>query len=247
MNYRGKLINEPAQFELDFMCETTRPAPCEDIIVECSSEQIELIVPKCLYEQEDIQPNSTIVGKKHFELKTVYSPDYYKYEVVLDNADQYETFHFDIDLGKEAYIGFSDKPTHSEVKLEILIGAWDGWRSAICSPPGVPYGGHVAVDHDRSELVAFRHNVQVTLADGIVQVFNETLQHQLVMEWQSSTIVKSELTNLLVSGGYGGYGMWKINAERKPKSKEELSACQGTVDGYIFVYYVKLVTVLLFQ
>ena len=105
----------------------------------------------------------------------------------------------------------------------------------------MPYWGHVAVDHDRSELVAFRHNVQVTVADGIVQVFNETLQHQLVMEWQSSTIVKSELTNLLVSGGYGGYGMWKINAERKPKTKEELSACQGAVDGYIFVYYVKFV------
>ena len=105
------------------------------IVVECSTEQIEIIVPNCFYEQENIEPDTTIVGGAYTsDFKTHYSQDRYYYKVVFDNADQYETFHFDVDFNNDITIG-----------------------------------------------------------------------------------------------------------ERKPKSKEELSACQGTVDGYIFVYYVKFV------
>merc|ERR1711892_1044679 len=33
------------------------------------------------------------------------------------------------------------------------------------------------------------------------------------MEWKSSTIKKTELTNLLVSGGFNGFGTWEVDAQ----------------------------------
>ena len=75
----------------------------------------------------------------------------------------------------------------------------------------------------------FKHSLQVTIADGIVRVFNG--ESEPFIEWRNTAINKTELTNLLVSGGWGGYGTWKINAENRPKSEQEISICQRAAGG----------------
>ena len=182
--------------------------------------------------QENIEPDTTIVGEAYTsDFKTHYSQDRYYYKVVFDNADQYETFHFDVDFNNDITIGFSDTQEHSDVKIEIVIGGWTGTASVIRSGNYSPLDGHVKVYHTKSEFDVFKHNLQITIADGGVQVF--TGDNEPFMEWQSSTIVKSELTNLLVAGGWGGYGTYKINAERRPKTEQEIVVCQGAADGLV--------------
>ena len=111
-------------------------------------------MPNCFYEQEDIQPNATIVGEIYTsDFKTHYSLNEYNYKVVFDNADQYETFHFDVDFNNDITIGFSDTQEHSDDKIES------------------PLDGHVKVYHTKSEFDVFKHNLQITIADGGVQVF----------------------------------------------------------------------------
>ena len=160
------------------------------IVVECSADQIELIVPNCFYEQEDIQPNATIVGEAYTsDFKTHYSLNEYNYKVVFDNADQYKTFHFDVYFNNDITIGFSDTQEHNDVKIEIVIGGWTGTASVIRSRNESPIDGHVKVYHTKSEFDVFKHNLQVTIADGGVQVFIG--DSEPFIEWRSSTIKKS--------------------------------------------------------
>ena len=202
------------------------------IVVECSTEQIEIIVPNCFYEQENIEPDTTIVGEAYTsDFKTHYSQDRYYYKVVFDNADQYESFHFDVDDGfnNDITIGFSKTQEHSGDKIEIVIGGSGGTASVIGFRSGDELDDHVKVYHTKWDFDVFKHFLQVTIADGIVQVFIG--ENEPFMEWRNPAINKTELTNLLVSGGWGGYGTWKINAENRPKSEQEISVCQRAAGG----------------
>ena len=85
--------------------------------------------------------------------------------------------------------------------------------------------------YTKLEFDVCKHNLQVIIADGGVQVFIG--DNEPFMEWRSSTIKKSELTNLRVARGWGGFGTYKINAERRPKTEQEIVVCQGAADGLV--------------
>jgi len=159
-----------------------------------------------------VQRPEMLIGMPNpFVHKTHTSNTEYNYQVVFDDADQYETFYIDADFNNDVHIGFSNSQAHDGKKIEIVIGGWAGKQSVIRSGNQTPYSGHVKKLHTKGEFDTFKHNLQVTVADGIVQVFNG--DEQPFMEWKSSSIKKSELTNLLVSGGWNGFGTWKIDAQ----------------------------------
>ena len=136
----------------------------------------------------------------------------YNYQVLFDDADKYETFYIDADFNNDVHIGFSNLQTHTGKKIEIVIGGWAGTASVIRGEGNqTPPHGDVGKTHTKAEFDEFKHSLQVTVADGIIQVFNGGVEP--FMEWKSSTIKKTELTNLLVSGGFNGFGTWEVDAQ----------------------------------
>jgi len=137
----------------------------------------------------------------------------YNYQVLFDDADKYTTFYIDADFNHGVNIGFSNQKTHNENQIEIVIGGWTGTRSVIRGEGNQkPLYGNVKKEHTKAEFDEFKHNLQVTVADGIIQVFNGGAEP--FMEWESETIVKTELTNMLVSGGHHGSGTWTVKAQK---------------------------------
>merc|ERR1711892_932568 len=136
----------------------------------------------------------------------------YNYQVLFDDADKYETFYIDADFNNDVHIGFSNLQTHTGKKIEIVIGGWAGTASVIRGEGNqTPPHGDVGKTHTKAEFDEFKHSLQVTVADGIIQVFNGAVEP--FMEWKSSTIKKTELTNMLVSGGFNGFGTWEVDAQ----------------------------------
>merc|ERR1712123_323701 len=133
----------------------------------------------------------------------------YNYKVLFDDADQYDFFSIDANLTNDAHIGFSAEQDHNATKWEIVIGGWNGTRSVVRSGNQDPIFGLVEQLHTKERFNDFKHNLKITVLDGQIQVYIENGDN-LFMEWNDTTIVKSELTNLLVSGGWGGCGQWEI-------------------------------------
>ena len=137
----------------------------------------------------------------------------YRYELLTDAADQFESFYIDADFNNDAHIGFSKTTGHADTKWEIVIGGWGGTRSVIRSKNQFPTYGHVTKTHTKAEFNEFKHNLRVQVSDGKIQVFTG---EEVFMEWSDDSIVKSELNNLLLSGGFNGFGTWQIDAYTAP-------------------------------
>merc|ERR1712176_18093 len=138
----------------------------------------------------------------------------YNYQVVFDNADEYDAFYFDADLPHDAHIGFSATTGHDDKKIEIVLGGWGGLQSVIRSANQEPAQGHVKYNHTKEDFDGWKGNVKVTVSDGKVEV---EAYDEVVMSWSDPSIVKSELKNLLVSGGWQGSGKWHIDTWMAPK------------------------------
>jgi len=155
----------------------------------------------------------------------------YNYQVVFDgNADEFSEFKVDADFNHGATIGFSDQQTHDSMKIEIVLGGWTGTRSVIRS--GNQGVIEADVGHSAEEFDAFKHDLRVVVNDGIVQVFKtQASDAEPFMEWKSETIVKAELTNLLVTGGYQGSGSWKIDGRKIQNTPPPRTWYEIYIDG----------------
>jgi len=143
----------------------------------------------------------------------------YNYQLLTDQADTFESFYIDADFSNDIHIGFSATTGHNDDKFEIVIGGWGGTQSVIRSKNQYPAYGHVRANHSKADFDEFKHNLKVQVSDGKIQVFTND---EIFMEWSDESIVKSELNNLLVSGGFNGYGTWDVEAYTAPPPPQSL-------------------------
>merc|ERR1712176_1655672 len=154
----------------------------------------------------------------------------YNYQVVFDNADEYDAFYFDADLPHDAHIGFSATTGHEDKKIEIVLGGWGGLQSVIRSANQKPDQGHVKINHTKAEFDSWKKDVKVAIFDGKVVV---STGDKVLMEWADKSIVKADLTNLLVSGGWGGSGDWVIQGYNEPKPLPSIYMFEIFIDGIL--------------
>jgi len=143
----------------------------------------------------------------------------YNYELLTDQADQYESFYINADFNNDIHIGFSKTTGHEDKKWEIVIGGWGGLQSVIRSENQYPAQGWVKKNHTRAEFDEFKHNLKVQVSDGKIQVFTG---EEIFMEWHDDSIVKSQLNNMLLTGGWNGSGTWQIDAYTAPPPPQSL-------------------------
>ena len=137
-------------------------------------------------------------------------PDEFKYHVACDNADTYEYFRVDAsELSNDVHIALSESNEHSNQKWEFVIGGWDGKMSVKRTRKGNQWADTGHKSHERSYFDAMKGNIGVFVSDGQLMI---KANDEVFLEHVDSSIKKSKLKCLLVSGGYGGHGTFNISA-----------------------------------
>ena len=140
--------------------------------------------------------------------KTVTVQNEYKYHVACENADKYQYFEIDGSaLSNDIHIGLSQFSGHTDKKWEIVIGGWGGTQSVLRLRDATTNIQRLALPHSKTFYNSIRGNIQVSVSDGelIVRVNGEDF-----LKYTDNSIKKSELKYVLLSGGWGGQGTYKI-------------------------------------
>ena len=140
--------------------------------------------------------------------KTVTVQNEYKYHVACENADKYQYFEIDGSaLSNDIHIGLSEFSGQTDKKWEIVIGGWGGTQSVLRLRDATTNIQRLALPHSKTFYNSIRGNIQVSVSDGelIVRVNGEDF-----LKYTDNSIKKSELKYLLLSGGWGGQGTYKV-------------------------------------
>ena len=125
-----------------------------------------------------------------------------------DNANGYSYFQVDgSEFSNDIHIALSKFSGHSDEKWEIVIGGWSGAQSVIRHRDASSKLTLVTENHSKTYFNSMRGDIRVFVTDGELTVRDGS---DIFMQYQDSLIVKSELKYLLVSGGWGGHGTYKI-------------------------------------
>ena len=112
------------------------------------------------------KPQTSLVTKFNHVSNAVYN-----YQVLTDQADQFEYFTIDADFNNDVHIGFSATAGHDDAKWEIVIGGWSGTKSVIRPGNQVPDDGLVNKSHTKAEFDEFKRNLKLQVTDGRIDVF----------------------------------------------------------------------------
>ena len=141
---------------------------------------------------------------------------------MTDEADQYSYFRIDgSEFTNDIHIALSKSGKHSEKKLEIVIGGWSGEKSVIRQDAEAIHSiESLTKEHSKAHFNKVKGDIRVFVFDGelIIRSGND-----IFMQYKDSSIIKNELKYLLVSGGWGGHGTYRITgfkAEGKKGDKK---------------------------
>ena len=156
------------------------------------------------FDQGSIQSRVTVENK-------------YDFKVAVKDAHQYSHFQIDAsELNNDVHIALSEFSGHSDPKWEIVIGGWSGGMSALCrkTPDGSVDILHKP--HSKEVFDAMKSSIEVIVTDGKLTVKGNG---EVFFEHEDSSIRKDELKYMLLSGGWGGHGTYKIYSFPAGKSR----------------------------
>ena len=140
--------------------------------------------------------------------KTVTVQNELKYHLVSDIVDRLEYIEIDgSDLSNDIHIGLSKFSGHADRKWEIIIGGWGGTQSVIRLRDGSSVLQPVARQHSKTFYNSIRGNIRVSVNDGEFMI---RANGEDFFTHKDDSIKKSELKYLLLSGGWGGQGTYKV-------------------------------------
>ena len=149
-----------------------------------------------------------IYGPKGLLEKSVTVRNEYKYHVACENAHEYDYFGIDgSEISNDIHIGLSKFTGHTDKKWEIVIGGWSGTQSVIRLRDATTNIQYVAQQHSKTFYERVRGNIMVKVSDGELMV---RVNGEDFLQYRDDSIKKSELKYLLLSGGWGGQGTYKI-------------------------------------
>ena len=134
--------------------------------------------------------------------------DEYDYRVVIDNANEYSYFQVDgSEFSNDIHISLSKFSGHTDEKWEIVIGGWSGLQSVIRLRDASSNVRKLTEKHSKTFFNSIKSDIRVFVTDGELLIRGNS---DIFIQYKDSLIKKNELTYLLVSGGYGGHGTYKI-------------------------------------
>ena len=154
------------------------------------------------------------------------------------NTEAYDYSYFKIDgseFSNDIHIGLANTdglgPMYYETKSwEIVIGGWAGEKSVIRKDV---YSAHapeiVTKEHSSDKFNNIKGDIRVFVVDGELTI---KAGDEIFMQYRDASIKKNNLNTLLVSGGYGAEGTYKITGVKEiAKGKSAYSSNQH--DRYI--------------
>ena len=96
---------------------------------------------------------------------------------------------------------------HTDKKWEVVIGGWGGTQSVLRLRDATSNIQYLAQPHSKTFYNNVRGNIQVYVSDGELKI---RVNGEDFLQYKDSSIKKSELKYLLLSGGWGGQGTYKI-------------------------------------
>ena len=133
----------------------------------------------------------------------------YKYHVVNNEAYKYTYFKIDASQFRhDVHIALSKSGRHRDKKWEVVIGGWGG-RKSVIRKDAVPgsWTASLSKPHSTSVFNNIKGDIRVFVYDGELIIKGGD---EIFMQYQHNSIKKNDLKYLLVSGGWGGYGTYKI-------------------------------------
>ena len=128
--------------------------------------------------------------------------------MVTDKANQYSYFQIDgSDFSNDIHISVSKFSGHSDQKWEIVIGGWSGLQSVVRLRDDSSKVRKLTENHSKTFFNSIKGDIRVFVTDGELLVRGNS---DIFIQYRDSLIKKNELKYLLVSGGYGGHGTYKI-------------------------------------
>ena len=128
--------------------------------------------------------------------------------MVTDKANEYSYFQIDgSDFSNDIHISVSKFSGHSDQKWEIVIGGWSGLQSVVRLRDDSSKVRKLTENHSKTFFNSIKGDIRVFVTDGELLVRGNS---DIFIQYRDSLIKKNELKYLLVSGGYGGHGTYKI-------------------------------------
>ena len=131
-----------------------------------------------------------------------------------NQASEYSYFKIDgSEFRNDIHFALSKSDGHSDKKWEIVIGGWAGTKSVIRRDATTAHSTpSLSKPHSTADFNKIKGDITVYVSDGELIIKGGD---EIFMQYQHSSIKKNELKYLLVSGGYGGYGTYKITGFKK--------------------------------
>ena len=148
-------------------------------------------------------------------------PNEINYQVAFENADHYRRFKIDgSEFTHDITLGLSKFGESSGQKFEVVIGGWVGTGSIIRNRTSddeftdlIPHA-----THSREEFDNFKNDIELIATDGQIIV---KANGNVLMQYEDSSIKKSELKYLLATGGWNGHGTLTISGCTATETEEE--------------------------
>ena len=127
---------------------------------------------------------------------------------MTDRANEYSYFQIDgSEFNNDIHISFSKFSGHSDEKWELVIGGWSGFKSVVRLRNAASNVRKLTKNHSKTLFDSIKNDIRVYVTDGELLVRGESY---IFIQYRNSLIKKNELRYLLVSGGFGGHGTYKI-------------------------------------
>ena len=137
---------------------------------------------------------------------------------MTDEADQYSYFRINgSEFANDMHFALSNSSGHSDKKWEIVVGGWSGSKSVIRRDATRAHSTPILTrTHSLTDFNNIKGDIRVFVFDGelIIRSGDEGF-----MQYKDSSIIKNELKYLLVSGGWGGHGTYRITGFKAEDEK----------------------------